>query len=315
MSTQPTTHRQDLVEDLHGHRIADPYRWLEDPDSEQTRAWVDAQNVWTEEHLAGLPERAWFTETLDQVLGQPRAGLPFHRYGRWFVTRNDGRQDQDQWFVADSLEELQAGGRLIIDPNRFDGASSVSSVTVSRDGKLLAYGRSDGGSDWVHFVILDLDTGEPLADEADVVGKFHAAVWLPDHTSFLYQGYPQSDRADGTDTTALGAAQLRRHRLGTPVSQDEVVLELPDEPEVAFGSRVSHDEQWVVVTLHHGTEDRNRLWLLPLSPRRSSGGVGESGSGDVGEPVRLIDETIARFDFVRMLDREVVLSTNLGAGR
>lgn len=315
MSTQPATDRQDLVEELHGHRIADPYRWLEDPDSEATRAWVEAQNAWTAEHLAGLPERAWFTETLDQVLGQPRAGLPFHRFGRWLVTRNDGSQDQDQWFVADSLDALQAGGRLVIDPNTLEGAASISSVTVSRDGRLLAYGRSEGGSDWVHFVVIDLDTLEPLADEADVVGKFHAAVWLPDHESFLYQGYPQDDRADGTDTTSLGAAQLRRHRLGTPASQDEVILELTDEPEVTFGSRISHDERWIVVSLHRGTEDRNRVWLLPLSPRQGSGDVGERSSGEVGLPVTLIDEPIARFDHVRMLDDEMILSTDLDAPR
>src|SRR5699024_332657 len=306
-TTRPDTRRDDVVEDLHGQRIADPYRWLEDPDAADTRAWVTEQNAWTEQHLAAMPERAWFADLLEPILRRPRAGLPRESNGRWLVTRNDGHQDQDVWYVADSLPELQAGGRVIIDPNAFsaDGSDSVSSARVSPDGRLLAYGRSEAGSDWTHFVVLDIDTGERLAGEPEVVGKFHAAVWLPDSTSYLYLGYPDSDGADGTTTEALGAPQLRRHRLGTPQSEDEVVLELPDEPEVNFHATVSHDDRWVAVTLVKGTENRNRLWLVPISV--STDGV------VLGEPVRLIDNPIAEFDFVRTTPTGVVVSTDLDA--
>lgn len=314
---QPDTRRDDVVDDLHGQAIADPYRWLEDPDAADTREWVAAQNAWTEQHLAAMPERAWFGELLEPILRQPRAGLPRESGGRWLVTRNDGHQDQDVWYVADSLDELRDGGRVIIDPNTFsaDGSDSVSSVQVSDDGRLLAHGRSEAGSDWTHFVVVDVATGEPLPGEPEVVGKFHAAEWLPDNASYLYLGYPDSAGADGTTTEALGNPQLRLHRLGTAQTDDEVVLELPDEPEVNFHATVSHDDRWVVVSLVKGTENRNRLWLLPLStPPQDPGRPGPTGVA-LGEPVRLLDEPVAAFDFVRVTDTGVVVSTDLDAPR
>ncbi len=124
--TYPPTRRGDVVETLHGRSIADPYRWLEDPDSPETIAWVAAQNAVTEDYLAALPQRDWFAETMTAILRRPRTGVPFVRGGRCLVTRNDGRQDQDVWFVADSLAELLDGGRVLIDPNTFSAGGTDS---------------------------------------------------------------------------------------------------------------------------------------------------------------------------------------------
>ena len=119
--------------------------------------------------LAELPDRDWFAETMQSIIGRPRAGVPFTRSGRYFVTRNDGSQNQDVTYVADSLAELLAGGRVLVDPNTLsaDGTSALTSFTVSGDGRLAAYGISDGGSDWETFHLLDLGSGGPRGRRAD----------------------------------------------------------------------------------------------------------------------------------------------------
>ena len=194
-----------MVEVLHGHPIADPYRWLEDPDSAETAAWVAQQNAVTEAYLAALPDRSWFTETMQAVVGRPRAGVPFRRAGWYFVTRNDGSQNQDVCLRRrDAWPSCSAGGRVLVDPNTFsaDGTSSLTTFTVAPTGGLAAYGRSDAGSDWTAFHLIDIATGEPV-DEPEIRTKFSSAEWLPDGRSYVYTHFEQPGRAEGTETAAL----------------------------------------------------------------------------------------------------------------
>jgi prolyl oligopeptidase len=156
----PQTRRDDVVDVLHGQQIADPYRWLEDPDSDETADWVKRQNEFTAAYLDAVSDRPWFLNTMQQIMSQPRAGVPFKRAGHYFVSRNDGNQNQDVIYVAPSLAELLAGGRVLVDPNTFseDGTSSLTSLTVSGNGELVAYGVSEAGSDWTTFHLLRLVT-------------------------------------------------------------------------------------------------------------------------------------------------------------
>lgn len=296
------------METLHGRSIADPYRWLEDPDSTETIAWVAAQNAITEDYLAALPQRDWFAETMTAILRRPRTGVPFFRGGRWLVARNDGRQDQDVWFVADSLAELLDGGRVLIDPNRFTagGTDSVGCVTVSPDGTLVCYGRKEGGSDWETFVLLDPETGEEVPDTV-IQTKFSEPVWLPDSRSYLYLDFPHAGHADGTQAGALGPPRLRLHRLGQPQDDDRVVLEFPDDDHLIMWPELSHDRRWVIVSLVSGTEDRNRLWVYPV--------LEQAGPSRLGDPIRLIDKPVAHFGLVRMVGSRLVLRTDLDAPR
>ena len=211
----PETRRDDVVEVLHGRTIADPYRWLEDPDSAETADWVKRQNEFTAAYLESLPDRQWFLDTMQQVMRQPRAGVPFKRAGHYFVTRNDGSQNQDVIFVASSLAELLAGGRVLVDPNTFsdDGTSSLASLTVSGDGQLVAYGVSEAGSDWTTFRLLSLASGEEV-DDALIQTKFSQAEWLPDHRSYVYTHFDHEGHPDGTQTAALAGPKLRMHRIG-----------------------------------------------------------------------------------------------------
>ncbi|GAA1432633.1 prolyl oligopeptidase family protein [Microlunatus lacustris] len=303
----PHTRRDDTREQLHGRTVADPYRWLEDPDAPETVDWVRRQNEVSGAYLAALPERAWFGETMAAVLGRPRAGTPLHRGGRYLVNRNDGRQNQDVWYVVDSLPELLAGGRVLVDPNTFsaDGTSSLAALVVRGDGAQLAYAVSEGGSDWHTFRLLDVDSGAEV-DDVGVQTKFSEPVWLPDGRSYVYTAFDHEGHGDGTQTSALAGGKLRLHRVGELVEQDALLLEFPDE-RLMIWSETTDDDRWLVVSIVAGTENQNRLWAYPVST--------EAGTSRIGEPVKVVDEPVAEFTLVRSEGSTLYLSTDDDAER
>jgi prolyl oligopeptidase len=299
----PETRRGDVVETLHGVPVADPYRWLEDPDSAETRAWVHEQNQLGRGYLDGLESRPWFAATLQRIIARPRAGAPDKVGGRYLVSRNDGSQQQDQWFLGDTLEELLDGGRLLIDPNTFspDGTSSLAGYNESTDGRWLAYLVSDGGSDWTSIRMKDLATGEDLDDVVTKV-KFSEATWLPDDTSYLYIYFPTEGTGVGTEAQALPGGQLRRHHVGKPQDEDELVLEFPENPRLNMTPELSHDGRWLSVEIHDGTSEKNRLWVYPVTT--------EDGRCTIGEPLKLVDTVFAGFSFVRTDGPHLYLRTD-----
>ena len=300
----PESRRDDTAETLHGERIEDPYRWLEDPDSDETAAWVKAQNEVSRAHLEALPSRPWFEDLLTAYVQRPRAGTPDKVGGRYVVTRNDGTLEQDQLYVADSLEELRAGGRLLLDPNTFseDGTSSLFDHAASKDGALLAYLVSDGGSDWTSVRLLRLDDTEPEEPCETLTNvKFSTATWLPDH-SFLYLHYDVEGIRTGTDATALPGGKLKRLSVGTRLEDDELLLEFPENPRLNMTPELSHDGRWLTVTIHEGTSEKTRLWVYPVETR--------DGTASVGEPLKVVDEPYAAFDVVRTDGHHLFLRTD-----
>jgi len=296
----PYSARGPVVETLHGVEVADPYRWLEDPDSAQTKEWVAAQNAVTDEYLAGLASRGWFREQLDAILGVPRAGVPRPRGGRYLLDRNDGNQDQDVVTVADDLTTLAAGGRALIDPAEFsaDGTASLRTAVLSPDGKWVAYKVSEAGSDWTRLRVRAVDSG---ADTADVVSyaKFVDPVWSPDSSGFFYWAYPEHGRAAGDDPTALGTGQLMLHRLGR--SDDELVYR-PDNPRLLAWPHVFAD-WWLILVITAGAEHR-----CLVQARRLRGGA-------VGPVVHVVTEPQASFEPVGVKDDVLFLRTDHDAPR
>ena len=288
----PQTRRGDVVDTLHGQQIADPYRWLEDPDAAETAAWVRTQNTASRAHLDACSSRPWFLRTMRRVVGRPRAGTPDKVGGRYVVSRNDGTQEQDVWFVGDSLDDLQRASRLLLDPNTFaeDGTSSLAGYNASKDGRWLAYLVSDGGSDWTSIRLMELGTGREVDDLVSKV-KFSEATWLPDCSSYLYLYFPTAGTGVGTEAGALPGGQLRRHHVGESQETDELVLEFPENPQLNITPRLSHDGRWLAVHVNEGTSEKNRLWFLPVTT--------EGGASSVGEPVKLVDEVYAGFELVR----------------
>ncbi len=319
-STPPTTRRAQLVETLHGVEVADPYRWLEDPTDPEVRAWVDAQRAVTGPVLDSLPARAEFRRRLEQLWSVPRRGVPWRRGTTWFQLRNDGSQDQDVLWSARARASTSPGvlptddaWSPLLDPNRWsdDGTASLSGLAITDAGDRVAYGRSDAGSDWVSWRVLDLDGDGRVTEHDEVVpwSKFTGAAWLPGGDAFLYGAYDRPPT--GEEVTARTTDQrLQRHTVGADPTDDAVVHARPDQPEWGFQPHVAHGDRWLVLTVWRGTDPSNRIHVAAL------GDAGDAAA--VGAVVPLLDEGDARYDVVGVLTDpdgrdELVVVTDLDA--
>lgn len=270
----PVVERDTVVESLHGIDVADPYRYLEDPDADRTRAFVDDQNALSRPYLAGLPAREPILALTTALLTAPRRGVPWERGGRYFVVANPGELDQDQLFCADGLAALLAAPTLLLDPNGLsaDGTIAMTAARVSPDGALLAYAVSEAGSDWRTIRVRDVATRRDRPDELRHA-KWIDPTWLPDASGFLYWRYPAA--AGGELTEAMGAGELALHRLGADPAADEVLWTPPDRDWLA-DPWVSPDGRWLILTCSPGTDSRTLV---------SAHRLGAAGEGLVVDPV------------------------------
>jgi prolyl oligopeptidase len=255
----PPAERQDVCDDYHGTRVADPYRWLEDPDAPETVRWIEAQNALTRAWIDAVPERAAIEDRLRALWDYERVSPPGWDGGLWFWTRNDGLQNQAVILVGARPGE---DGRVLLDPNalRADGTLSVTAAAASKDGRLWAYQLAEAGSDWNTVRVREIGTGRDLPDLLERV-KFSGLSWAPDGSGFYYSTYPGGG-APGTQ--ALRDHTLYFHRLGTPQRDDAVVFARPDQPEWGFHGRVTDDGELLVITQTQGTEQKNRVLLRSL---------------------------------------------------
>jgi prolyl oligopeptidase len=258
----PSTRTVDQVDTYHGTRVADPYRWLEDDNSADTKAWVTAQNAVTEKHLSSMPQRVPVRKLYTDLYNFEKFGLPFKEGGRYFWSRNDGLQQQNVIYTATALD---ATPMVALDPNGLskDGTVALTGTVPSKDGKLLAYGVAEGGSDWQTWRVRDLASGKDLADVLRWV-KFSSAVWTPDHQGFFYSRY-DAPQAGAALTGANYFQKLHYHRLGTEQSADVVVAQNPAEKAWGFSPDVSEDGKWLVITVWKDTGRRNALMVMPLA--------------------------------------------------
>ena len=282
----PPARKGDVVDDYHGTRVADPYRWLEDPDSPESRGWIDAENRLTEGYLSQIPERAALRKRLTALWNYPKYGAPFHKAGRYFFFKNDGLQNQSVLYKQASLT---AGPETLLDPNLLseDGTVAVSTLAVSEDGRRLAYGTSASGSDWEEFHVRDVASGRDLPDHLQWI-KFSGASWTKDGAGFFYSRYPQPGDKALTDVNRF--QRLYYHRLGTDQAEDILVYERADQPDWGFGADVTDDGRYAVVTVWLGTDRRNRVYYLDLKDARHP--------RVKGEVVRLLDEFDASYGFI-----------------
>ncbi|QUW19730.1 prolyl oligopeptidase family serine peptidase [Agrococcus sp. Marseille-Q4369] len=256
----PEVRRDGTVETIHGEAIADPYRWLEDGDSAETHAFIEAQNAFAEPILAALPSRDAFRARVSALLTAPTRGCPWERGGRVFAWHG-GEQNQPVLVVADSVDGLDGADgeepRVLLDPNALsaDGTVAVNVASVSPDGALLAYGISDGGSDWRTIRVRDVATGEDLADEI-AWSKWNPPVWLPGGRAFSYWAYdaPTGDAL----TDEMGAGRLMRHEIGADPADDAVLFSRPEEPRL-FARHWPRDDEWFVLSTDTGSSSGNDL--------------------------------------------------------
>lgn len=295
----PESKRMDQIDDYHGTKVADPYRWLEDTDSDETRAWVASQNKATYSYLDEIPARAQIKERLTRLWNFEKYDTPFKEGSRYFYGKNDGLQNQSVIYTATSLE---APGEVLIDPNTLssDGTVALSGIAVSHDGKLMAYGLSVSGSDWQEWKVRDVQTKKDLPDLIKWV-KFSAASWTPDGKGFFYSRYDEPG-----EKTKMAAAnyfqKLYFHRIGTLQSEDILIYERPDQKEWGFGGNVTEDGRYLIINVWRGTDPKNRVYYKDLHARD-------------GQVVSLLDEFDASYTFVGNDGPLLWFQTDLNAPR
>jgi prolyl oligopeptidase len=277
----PHTHTVDQIDDYHGTLVADPYRWLEETDSPQTRDWIEAQNALTFGLLARVPARDGIRRRLTELWDYAKASAPVERGGRYFQLRNTGLQNQDLLYVMDRLD---GEAQVLLDPNNLsaDGTVALTGWSLSDDGRWLAYATSASGSDWLTWRVRDVTTGRDLPDLIEW-SKFSGAAWRKDGSGFYYARYDPP--VAGQDYTGANYYQkLHFHCLGEPQARDRLVYERPDQKEWGFSAEVTDDGQYLILAVWQGTDVRNRLFFQDL----------QSG----GPVVELISALEAAYHFV-----------------
>ena len=257
----PSTRKVDQVDTYHGTQVADPYRWLEDDNAADTKAWVEAQNRVTSDYLGKIPQRSELRERLTQLWTYERYGIPSRKGSRYFISKNNGLQNQS---VLYTLDRLDAEPRLLLDPNTLspDGTVALAGMRVSEDGNLIAYGLAAAGSDWNEWKVRDVRTGKDLSDHLKWV-KFSGASWTKDSTGFYYSRYDEPKPGD----TLKGVNYFQKlyfHRIGTAQTEDRLVYQRADQKEWGFGAEVTDEGRYLVVQVSQGTDPKNRVFYLDL---------------------------------------------------
>jgi prolyl oligopeptidase len=264
--TYPETRKGDVVEDYQGTKVPDPYRWMEDLDSKDVADWVAAQNRVTFDYLSRLPMRERFKKRITELWDYPKVTIPVNEGGRYFYQKNSGLQRQSPLFVRAASP---APPSLVLDPNVLspDGSLSLAQWMPSPDGKLLAYGLSEGGADWETLRVREVDSGKDLADDVKWV-RFSDISWTQDSKGFFYSRYPEPPKGKVLEAALSGQA-LYYHRVGSPQSADRLIYERKDLPTWFIGGTATEDGRYLQVFMSKGSDNNNRLYYADLGdPRR-----------------------------------------------
>jgi prolyl oligopeptidase len=272
--------RGNVIEDYHGTRVADPFRWMEDPEAQETKEFIAAHNQVTRAYLDNIRARRQYRERLTELWNYEKLQGIFRSGDRYFFYKNDGLQSQAVLYYSDTLD---GEPRLVIDPNRLsdDGTVALSGVSPSHDGKLIAYSCTQSGSDRQLIRIRNVETGEDFPEVIQWC-RFTRAAWLPDDSGFYYTRFPEPGQYPPEDS--VNYAQVYLHKLGAPQSADQLIYHRPDFKELGFGARVTDDGRYLVLHVSLGTNPENRFYYRELSSR--------------DDFIRLLDDNDAMYRFV-----------------
>jgi prolyl oligopeptidase len=261
----PVTKKVEISDNYFGTTIADPYRWLEDDNSEETKNWVQQQNAVTGAYLSSIPFRDKVKERLSVLWNYPKYGAPRKEGDYFYFSKNDGLQNQS---ILYRQAGLKAAAEVFLDPNQFsaDGTVALSGTAFSKNAKYLAYQISRSGSDWQEAVIMDLATKKLMDDTIRWI-KFSGISWNGDE-GFYYSRYPVPDA-----TTKLSRQnqfhKVYYHRIGTPQSQDILVYEDNEHPLRNVSGSLTDNGRFLVISTTEGTSG-NELWVKDLSKGQAS---------------------------------------------
>ena len=259
----PRTERTDVTDNYFGTEVPDPYRWLEDDNSEATAAWVKAQNVVTQDYLSQIPFRGAIRERLTELWNYPKEGIPAKHGDAWYYFYNDGLRNQS---VLYRTAQPGGEGEVFIDPNTLseDGTVALSGVTFSKDGKYCAYSVAASGSDWVEIRVMNTADRTLTSDRINWV-KFSGAEWAPDSKGFYYSAYDAPQK--GVFSSQNQFQKVYYHRLGTPQSADRLVYADAEHPLRYFSPWPSKDGQWLFIVASEGTSGTEVLYKKVSEPK------------------------------------------------
>ena len=293
----PEATKQDVTEDYHGTKVADPYRWLEDPESKETQEWVGKENDMTRAYIDSYGAREGIEDRLKTLFDYERYSLP-SRYGdRYYFSKNDGLQNQSVLY----MQKVSGGDPVVVlDPNTLssDGTIALTGTSYTEDGTLLAYGLSSAGSDWQEMHIRDVDAGKDF-DEVLKWCKFSSVAWKHDKSGFWYNRFPGEGEPGHEEQGTR--SRVCWHKLGTPQSEDVIVHQDEKNIELGFSPVASDDGKYLILYVWHGTDPKNGIYYK---------------TQDGTEPfVHLIENDIAMFNPIDNVGTTVYLHTDLEASR
>lgn len=255
------TRKDDVVENYHGVEVADPYRWLEDLESAETKEWVAEQNKQTGDYLASFSGRHQMKKKLTELMDYPKYSLPTKEGDYYYFHYNEGLQNQPIFYRSKGLAVTDK--EVVLDPNTMSdkGTAALTNLKFSQDGAKLAYGVSVDGSDWQTIRVRDLVSGEDYPEELKWC-KFSGIAWTEDGQGFFYDRYPEQDSEAQTDSNDHN--KVYYHRLGTPQMDDELIFEMPERKELSFSPIVSDDHRYLILTVNNGTEPKTGIYYRKL---------------------------------------------------
>lgn len=263
----PPTHQVDQSDDFHGTAVLDPFRWLEqDVREPEVDAWIQAQNKVTSGYLSALPGRQKIEARLKELWDYDKYGTPFKRGDSYFYFKKTGLQNHDVLYRSSTVDGQPT---LVLDPNTWsdDGTTALGGLAFSDDGKRLAYGIQESGSDWRTYRVMEVETGKVLEDKIEWI-KFSGVSWMKDGSGFFYSRYDQPKENQEMQSLNLGQ-KVFFHQLGQLQSQDKLVHQDSENPEYGFGASVTEDGRYLILINWVGTDDRYRVLYRDLEDQAS----------------------------------------------
>ncbi|MFA7229551.1 MAG: prolyl oligopeptidase family serine peptidase [Melioribacteraceae bacterium] len=290
----PVSKKIDHVDDYHGTKIADPYRWLEDNNSKETAEWVENQNNVTQQFLSSIPYRGALKKRLTELWNYEKFSAP-SKLGEYYTfSKNDGLQEQSIIYIQ---KGLSGAPEILLDPNKLsgDGSVSLAGLSFSNDNKFLTYGISRGGSDWREFYVMDVQSKQLIQDQIKW-SKFSGTSWYKD--GFFYGRYDEPKQ--GEELKQKNEFQkIYYHKLGTLQSEDKLIWEDKQNPKRLFGAGVTDDEKYMILSVSEGSSNSNLIYYKDLT---------------ADSPIiPIVDKFEARFGLIDNLDNIFLVFTNMNA--
>jgi prolyl oligopeptidase len=298
----PAARKAELTEELFGVKVADPYRWMEDSGSAELADWVAAQGRLTSGYLGELPLRAHFQKRITELWNYSRTYIPIVEGGRLFYRRNEGLQHQTAIYMREGLDGPR---QLVLDPNAIfpDGSTALADFRPSPDGRLIAYALAQGGADWRTIRVRDIASGRVLPDEVKWV-RFSWLSWTRDNKGFFYSRFPEPPKGQMLHAV-LGGQAVYYHRLGTPQSEDVLIIERADLSRGLLAAWVPRPGRYLLIRLAEGAGPVNRLYYVDM---------GDAEQPDVTAPVKpLVEDDGAEYAALGQLGSTLYVKTDENA--